>query len=74
MTMNLPALIKSIGVGYKNKVMKELNDIFQELASHSRYIPSVKYLKEEGPGEFAASQRQEDAQNYLLSLMDALEV
>ena len=58
---------------YGPRVIDNLAALFGRLSGEVPIMASVDRLKEDGPRTFAASERQEDAQNYLIELMEQLE-
>ena len=71
MTRRLPALLAS--TSRYHKCVTALTDIFRGLESGLKGRISVNLLQKDGPAEFARSEEQEDAQQYLLALMGTLE-
>ena len=70
MTKNLKRLIekarpRSTGI----RAVDCLKDIFDKLQNSTLLLPNVRNLKAFGPKYFDKSERQEDAQNYLIYLM-----
>ena len=58
---------------YGDRVVDQLAKIFDTLGDGTSWTPKVEELKERGPKYFATSERQEDAQNYLIEVMQTLE-
>lgn len=73
-TKRLSALVdKTYPKRYQSPNIYNLREMFKELASDRERPPSVISLKSDGPAEFAKSEGQEDAQNYLIRLLESLE-
>lgn len=74
MTKLLPALLLSKAQTKKTSWnIRHLKDLFAQLQGDRPGLPAVDALQSDGPGEMAKSESQEDAQNYLIRLMETLE-
>jgi hypothetical protein len=73
MSKNLKRIIEKARPKYSGvRAVDCLNEIFDQLQNSSLILPNVKDLKAFGPKYFDRSERQEDAQNYLIYLMEQL--
>jgi uncharacterized UBP type Zn finger protein len=73
MTKNLQTLISKAYPKQSTPNILCLATLFDHLKGSRLSLPTVEELKRRGPEEFGASEQQEDAQNYLIRLIEKLE-
>ena len=73
MTKALPALLEKTKKSAKVTAIESLFRLFHRLRD-SKIAATVNDLKKNGPAEFADTYQQEDAHQYLISLMSMLEL